>query len=262
MSETDIAPRKSPLIFFLLVLALAIPFWAYGAMAGGELMPGLPVAALWFVCPGLAAVLLAYRERGLAGAGALLKRAFDVERIKPRIWYAPILLIAPAAAVVSFVVLRLAGTPVPAPHFTLLGALGLSAIFFIAAMGEELGWSGYAIDPMQKRWGPLRAGLLLGAVWAMFHYPALLEAHRSVAWIAWWSLGTVATRVVMVWLYNRTGWSVFGVILVHMMVNLSWQLFPIHGSYFDPEVNGVIMAVAAIGVAMIGSRAQARDDRR
>ncbi len=29
----------------------------------------------------------------------------------------------------------------------------------------------------------------------------------------WWSLGTVAARIIMVWLYNNTGKSVFGVAL-------------------------------------------------
>jgi uncharacterized protein len=254
MSQADVAPHRSPLIFFLLVLVLAIPFWVYGAVAGGELLPGLPVAALWFVCPGLAGLLLTYREGGLAGARSLLKRGFDFGRIKVRLWYAPILLTAPATAVLSFAILRLAGIPIPTPQFNLLGVLSLSVIFFIAAMGEELGWSGYAIEPMQTRWGPLRASLMLGAVWAVFHYPALMEAHRPLAWIAWWSVGTVATRVIMVWLYNRTGRSVFGVILVHMTTNLSWQLFPIHGSYFDPRLNGIIMAVAAMGVATIQYR--------
>jgi len=259
MGQANIAPHRSPLVFFLLVLALAIPFWVYGAIAGGELLPGLPVAALWFVCPGLAALLLRCRKGGLTESWSLLKRSFDFGRIKSGIWYAPILLTAPVAAVLSFAIPRLAGTPVPAPQFTLPEVLGLSAIFFIAAAGEELGWSGYAIDPMQTRWGPLRASLMLGAVWAVFHYPALLEAHRPLAWIAWWSLGTVATRVIMVWLYNRTGQSVFGVILSHMTVNLSWQLFPIHGSYFDPRLNSAIMAAAATGFVVIGRRRRHAD---
>jgi membrane protease YdiL (CAAX protease family) len=40
----------------------------------------------------------------------------------------------------------------------------------IAALGEELGWSGYAIDPMQARWGALKASILLGIFWAVYHY--------------------------------------------------------------------------------------------
>ena len=43
--------------FFLLTLALAVPFWVFGAMSVHPLMPGLPVAALMFVCPGLAALI-------------------------------------------------------------------------------------------------------------------------------------------------------------------------------------------------------------
>ena len=29
--------------------------------------------------------------------------------------------------------------------------------------------------------------------------------------------------------------------LFHAMINLCWQLFPIHGSYFDPRLNGLII---------------------
>jgi hypothetical protein len=32
------------------------------------------------------------------------------------------------------------------------------------------------------------------------------------------------------------------------MVNVSWQSFPIHGSYFDPRIDGLIMLVVAAAV--------------
>jgi membrane protease YdiL (CAAX protease family) len=121
----------------------------------------------------------------------------------------------------------------------------MSLAIFILALGEELGWSGYAIDPMQDRWGALPASILLGLVWALWHIVPLVQVHRSPAWIAWWCLGTVAARVLMVWLYNNTGKSVFAMAVFHTTINVTWQLFPIRGSYFDPRVNGVIMAIAA-----------------
>ncbi len=76
-----------------------------------QLLRGLPVTALMFVCPGLAAVILARRESGPEGAKALLKRVFDHERIKAKLPYAPILLLNPAISVLSYAVLRLVGTP-------------------------------------------------------------------------------------------------------------------------------------------------------
>lgn len=242
--------RRSALAFFLLAFVLVIPFWVVGAMTGLSLLPGLPIAALAAVCPGLAALILCAREGGGA-APALLKRSFDFRRIPSVAWYAPILLIAPVVAVLSWLAMRLMGTPIPAPHPAVLRALGLAAAFFVFALGEELGWSGYATDPLQARWGALRTSLILGAVWAIFHYVALLEAHRSLAWIAWWTLWTVSTRVIIVWLYNHTGKSVFAVSLFHMTTNLAWQMFPVSGSYFDPRIQGLLTALVAV-VAVAG----------
>ena len=104
---------RSPLAFFTLVFALAIPFWVIGGMTGLQLLPGLPVTALMAVCPELAALILAYRKNRSVGVTTLLKRAFDYKRITDKIWYAPILLLMPAVMVLSFRVIRLTGTPVP-----------------------------------------------------------------------------------------------------------------------------------------------------
>jgi membrane protease YdiL (CAAX protease family) len=111
----------------------------------------------------------------------------------------------PGVAVLMFGVLRLTGTPVPAPQFPALIVLllRLSLLFFVSATGEELGWSGYVIEPLQNQWGALRASLVVGSIWAAFHFIALIQANRSVVWIAWWSLGTVAMRVIMVWIFNN-----------------------------------------------------------
>lgn len=39
----------------------------------------------------------------------------------------------------------------------------------------------------------------------MFHYVPLLQQGRSAGWIAWWSLFTVAHRVLITWIYNNSG---------------------------------------------------------
>jgi membrane protease YdiL (CAAX protease family) len=42
----------------------------------------------------------------------------------------------------------------------------LFASFFLGAILEEIGWTGYATGPLQERYGVFRAGLIIGAVWA------------------------------------------------------------------------------------------------
>lgn len=237
-------------MFFLLVFALSIPFLLFGAFTGLQLLPGVPVAALAIVCPLMAAVILVYQENKIADVAGLLKRGFDYKLIRVKIWYAPILLLMPGVTVLSFGVMRWMGMPLPNPQFEILPAFGLLVGFFIGALAEELGWMGYAIDPMQSRMGAFLASILLGVVWAAWHIVPLLQVHRPTVWIAWWCLGTIAMRVLMVWLYNNTGNSVFAVALFHTMFNLSWQLFPIHGSLWDPRFNGLITALVAFVVTL------------
>lgn len=251
--NTTSVNRPFPLRFFVLVGVLTIPFWVLGAMANLELMPGLPVSAFAVVCPLLAAVILTYRENKMVGVKALLKRAFDFKRITAQVWYLPALLLMPLVTVVAFVVQRSTGTDVPDPHITLIPTLILFLVFFVSAIAEELGWSAYATDPLLDRWGVLCTGLILGIVWAVWHYVALGQAHRSVEWIAWWSLGTVTSRMIMVWLYNRSGRSVFIPVLFHMMINVMWQLYPVNGSYFDPRISGLILTAVVIVISVFSA---------
>ncbi len=247
------SPRKSPLRFFLLVFVLSLPFWLAGTLTSFQLLPALPVSALMFVCPGAVAAILIYRENKSAGVKEWLWRAFDFKRVKAKIWYVPIILLMPCIMVLSYGAIRLMGVPLPAPSFSVGTLLALFVAFFIGALGEELGWSGYTIDPLQERFGALGGALLLGLGWAVWHYVPLLQVHRSLEFIAWWSLSTVAYRVIIVWLYNNTGKSVFVATLFHTMIDLTWQLFPINGSHYDPRVTGLITTIVAVIVVIMWS---------
>lgn len=118
---------------------------------------------------------------------------------------------------------------------------------------------GYAADPLQDRWGALKASLLLGTVGALWHVVPLVQAHHGAAWIAWKCLETLAARVLIVWLYNNTGESLFAAVLFHALSNVGVALFPNGGSHYDPAVAGVLTAIAAGTVAFLwGARTLAR----
>ncbi len=246
-TPTDVLGR-APTLFVVLTFLLSIPLWIVGAKTGWRIIGGLPVSALAAFCPALAAALLVYRRGAAAGVVDLLKRSFDFRRIVNPIWYAPILLLMPAAIVLTWLLTSALGSSVAsqsvAPSFVAFSF----AAFFVAAVGEELGWSGYAIEPMQAQWGVLRASVLLGLIWSVWHLIPLLQMDRSAQWIAWWTLQTVALRVLIVWFYNRTGGSVFAAALLHSVSNVCTVTF---ASYYDPRVTGVILALAAAFVTMM-----------
>ena len=240
---------RSPRRFFLLVFALSVPFWLIGAVTDLQLMPGLSVSALMAFCPMVAALILVHGESRTAGVTELLRRSFDFNRIRVKRWYVPILLLMPAVNVAVYALMSWMEVPLPAPQVpTLLQVLAAALMFlafFIGALGEELGWSGYVIDPMQVRWSALQASLILGVVGVVWHIVPLLLIHRSSTWIAWWCLYAVAARILIVWLYNNTGKSVFAAALFHATLNLTFMLFPVDGSHFDMRLGGLVMAFAA-----------------
>jgi CAAX protease family protein len=250
-----VARSRSPLLFVSLVLVLSVPFWLIGAKYRVELLPGLPLGAIMVACPMVAALILVARESGRAGVVAHLRRSFDYQRIVLKAWYVPIVLLCPTVAVLSYGVMRLLGMPLPAPQLSLTTAVVLFVLFFASGVGEESGWSGYLIDPLQQRLSALVASIVLGLVWAAWHLIPLVQVGRAPDWIAWWCLGTVSLRILHTWLYNNTGKSVFGAVLFHAMNNVSWQLFPNSGSHYDPRINGLIVsAIAALVTLAWGAR--------
>jgi uncharacterized protein len=242
------AQNRSPARFFVLAFVLSIPFLLLGATTGVQVLPGIPVSAFAFVCPGLAAAIRVYEESKGTGVRELLKRALDYNRTRAKVWYVPIALLMPAISLLTYGIMRLTGMPLPDPQFSPLAALAMFIAFCLAALGEELGWSGYVIDPLQERWGALRASMLVGVIWAIWHYVPLIQVHRSTTWIAWWSLYTVALRVLIVWLYNNTGHSVFAATLFHAFSNVSSVTY---SSYYDPRITGLIVAFVAILVILV-----------
>ncbi len=241
--------QKLPLGYFLLVFALSIPLW----LIGGNRLPfpvNLPVSALGFFVPATAASIVTFRRDGPNGMKELLRKALDYRKIRSRIWFAPILLLFPLIYSSSYAIMRLAGLPLPEPRVPLRKAPAFFVLYFIGAVGEELGWTAYATDPLQERWGALKAAVVLGGVWALWHAIPFVQTRNSRRWIVWQSIYTVASRILTVWIYNKTGKSVFAAILFHDMSNVSWSLFPNYGSHYDPSVTGLITSATAAIVTL------------
>jgi membrane protease YdiL (CAAX protease family) len=98
--------------------------------------------------------------------------------------------------------------------------------FFILATGEEVGWMGYAFKPMQARAGAFRAALVLGVIWALWHAPFFIFMMPDPIVAGAQLLMLVGNRVLVVWIFNNTGKSVFATILFHAMDNTALVCLP------------------------------------
>lgn len=161
-------------------------------------------------------------------------------------------LLAPAILFASsYGILRLLGRPLPEPHLSWSSIPVLFLVFSVGAFAEELGWTAYAVAPMQKRHSAFATGLVVGLVWTVWHTVPYFQMHRSPAWILWHGLFSVAARVLMVWLYNSAGRSVIVAILFHAMINVSISLFPENGSHYDPISSALLTVFAAAVVTFL-----------
>ncbi len=258
--------KRSPLKFFLIVYGLSIPLWLIETFIDVKGLPlDIPITdILAAFTPLIAATILVHKEEGRGGISELFKRILDFKRITKKIWYVPIILLPFLMYLLIYVVIRITGLSLPSEfHISLLSIPVLILLFFIGAVVEEIGYMGYAIDPMQERFGALTANILIGIPWAIWHYPSIIQQGHNLTWIAWGTLGTVAVRVLIVWIYNNTGKSLFACILFHTMLNVGRPLFPkdeTHNPLVDyPEIHYSLIAIVAVIVAFLwGSKTLAR----
>lgn len=236
--------------FFLLVFALSLPFYLVGLT--GWRMPGLamlPLSALMGFVPMIAALILLARCGGRAAAGRLMARLFEPISLSGLAWLALAIVIMPLVCVAEYILLQQMDVALPAVRFDSGRALFLFAAFFVAAIGEELGWQGYAYDALRSRYSRLAAAMILGIVWAVWHVIPFMEIGRDGGWILWHSLAAVALRFLIVWLYEHAGRRVVIAVVFHAMINLSWAVFPEQGSHYDPFVTLLILAPIATIIA-------------
>lgn len=236
--------NTTPTKFFLLVLLLSVPFYLLGAVGGRlPILTAQPTSALMAFVPMIAALILVYRVRGGHGANALLKRAFDFERVQSLRWVLVAVCLLPIIAVLQYEALRLAGTALPAPQLSIAATPLYFLMYFVGAIGEEIGWQGYAFPELRTRYSAFFAAILLGAFWALWHVIPFVQIGRTADWIFWHGLSIVALRVIIVWLFVNTGQSVFIAVLCHTMINLPWSVFANYGSFYDPFITFVLLMV-------------------
>jgi membrane protease YdiL (CAAX protease family) len=241
----------SVLSFFVLLVVFSVPFWLIGEATQIQLLPGLPVSALMAACPLCAAAVLTFCDGGTEAVKSLIGRAADFARVTNKLWFVPVLLLPPLTYFTAYELMLRVGAPLPKPHLSVVAGLALFLVFFVSAIGEEVGWSGYLIDRLQEERSAFEAAIVVGLAWAVWHMVPLAQVHRSGVWIAAWFLGTVAQRVIMVWLYNNAGKSVFATILFHAMSNVSWLMVPNFGSHYDPRYTAPILILIAAAVTVV-----------
>ncbi|WP_256452046.1 CPBP family intramembrane glutamic endopeptidase [Luteibacter aegosomatissinici] len=184
-------PKSSwqPIGWFLFWLtAFSIPVDLLSVHAGAT-PPMLSRMSMW--CPGLAALFTTFQFRlpfASLGLRAPIRRFWLAGYFIPWVYAIPVYLLVwvlvPGAWDWASYVASQAGTYHIASHPDLFSAIyGIpSTLTFgvlstvVWTLGEELGWRGFFSPRLAEYIGVTGAGLVVGLVWAFWHYPVLLGA--------------------------------------------------------------------------------------
>ena len=245
--------QRSPALFFLMVILLSIPFFLF--LAPGGRLPFatfLPVNALMTFVPMIVAVGLVALQEGNADAMNLLRRALDFRRIKRLRWLLAAIFFMPVAFGLQYGVIRLFGVALPdVEGIRITAILAYFVMFFVGAVGEEIGWQGYGFAGLRERASALNAALVLGVVWPFWHVIPFALMGRSGDWIIWQCLVIILLRVIIVWLFVNTGDSLFIAALFHAMSNLVWGALPEIESSYDPFALVLVLLPATVAIVVL-----------
>ena len=97
----------------------------------------------------------------------------------------------------------------------------------VSGLGEEIGWRGLLFPNLYTRFGFVRASLIGGVAWALWHYPAILFADYRGPTPLWFQLPAFTLSVLGLnffanWLWLRSG-SVLPAAVWHGSHNLLYQ---------------------------------------
>jgi len=115
-------------------------------------------------------------------------------------------------------------------------------IFDFLTNGEELGWRGYVLPRLQFKNGALVSSLILGVIWAIWHFPRFLAPENSGSF-ALMMLKISADAVIYTWFYNNTKGSLLLTTIVHAASNTAGVFLPMANTQSGEHLDVYIMAI-------------------
>jgi uncharacterized protein len=212
--------------------------------------------------PSISAIALTCALDGMEGMKKLLRK-FLIWRVSFA-WYLFALIVPSALLVCAMAIYTLRGGSLGRIDWAnwpmLLSAIALALPY--GPVSEELGWRGYMLPQLQRRYSPLLSSVILGAIWMLWHTPlfwlpggaAISGPAVTVFAVVWYLAYLIGWSIVFTWMYNNTHGSVLLAVLLHGSLNAGsvLTLFPdLPFSTWRSLLFLTIIPLAAVIVALL-----------
>ncbi len=234
------------ILFLIITYLLSWLFWLPALLGGYGIdlsLPGQFLVSIGNFMPSILGLVFIVSAEGRAGLVKLIKKLTKV-KFSFR-WYMFALFLMPAILLTSYVTsyfivdLEFQSFLLPIIYPEVWQLIPLVVFFIIVQgpAGEEIGWRGYVLPRLLQRYEPIKAGVVMGIIWAVWHLPkfflvdstqySLTDAYGITIALAGYTMYTVMLSIMITFIYIKTGKSILAVLLFHAMANFSHGLVTI-----------------------------------
>jgi membrane protease YdiL (CAAX protease family) len=254
----ELVRRHQLAAYVVLAYALSWAYWLPLVLTGRIVRVGGSVTQFpALVGPMIAALVVTALVSGRAGVHDLVARMFRW-RVSARWWLiavgSPLALLA-----VALLAMSLTGDLPPADEFGRMAGLPQWGVLFVWVMfvivnglGEETGWRGFVYPQLRHKHGWLTTTLLVVPIWAGWHLPLffLLQTYRDLGpvGVPGFLIGLACGSIVLGWLYESTGGSVWIAAVWHGTYNVTAATAAAHGTVAAVVSTGVMLGALALVV--------------
>jgi membrane protease YdiL (CAAX protease family) len=222
--------KRHPLIsYFVIAYGLAWAIEVPLALSANGVLPKLPtpiaalvIAAATFA-PAAAAFIMTGVLDGKPGVVRLLRRLV-LWRVGIQ-WYVIVLVGIPVIALLAALVVpgvAASFQPLVGPMLAAYPLAFLMTVLLGGPLGEEPGWRGFALPHLQTRFGPLLGSVILGVMWALWHFPLFWSGvwtPLNLPNMVMFTVMITGLTIIMTWVFNHAKTSVLLTILMHASFN-------------------------------------------
>lgn len=174
------------------------------------------------------------------------------------------ILIPVAATLVVWIGYALVSGQAPLDLVADLSATALFVMFVDSLirgpLGEELGWRGYLQNELNRRFSLLKASLIVGVIWGLWHLPLwFISGYQGIdllVYIVSFAVGLVAFSVIIGYVYGR-GRNLIYAILLHQMLNFTGRLLDMD-ELIVLAGSSAIYVIIALALALVSMRSMPR----
>lgn len=96
-----------------------------------------------------------------------------------------------------------------------------SAAILIGCVAEEIGWRGFLLPNLQKKYTPFISSVIVGVLWGVWH----LNFTGGILGFILYTVTIIEMSILMTWVYNKSNRNILLMIIWHFIFNLTSHIF-------------------------------------